>query len=265
MDHNQFVSPIDGFEKFARTLLFEMYQRDVIQYKEVYRAFIYSTCFQNFSHYLNTLSGFDYKYVDVKDDIKLSDLSLRYNEIRLSDFSQEVITKDVGNYCEICNYINIDNIIEIPEYLPTKLPLMLLQCYYVTTLGEMKIISNHKIADVADITIKYIENKSISLHELTHGTVYDVKELYFVNMDDKIKKISPLEIISEWFKYRVRCKQENYKHSIGKIEKKINAPKINNEEKNIKLRKQIEEIEIKQDKIEEIIINEIIEINKAFQ
>jgi DNA gyrase/topoisomerase IV subunit A len=92
----------------------------------------------------------------------------RYIEARLSDFALFAIFEDLDkvsvNYEDNYNYT-----LKIPEYLPTKIPLVLING--ISGIGEafMVKIPPHNLIDVADICIKYIKNKAISNIELTEG------------------------------------------------------------------------------------------------
>jgi DNA gyrase/topoisomerase IV subunit A len=96
----------------------------------------------------------------------------RYLEAKLSDFSLSVIFDDLDkvsvNYEDNYNYT-----LRVPEYFPTKIPLVLING--ISGIGEafMVEIPPHNLNEIADICIKYLENKAISNDELVEGLFPD--------------------------------------------------------------------------------------------
>jgi DNA gyrase/topoisomerase IV subunit A len=96
----------------------------------------------------------------------------RYIEARLSDFALFVIFDDIDKVS--INYEdNYDYTLKVPEYFPTKIPLVLVNG--ISGIGEafMCEMPPHNLNDVADICIKYINNKAIDNKELTQGLFPD--------------------------------------------------------------------------------------------
>ena len=89
----------------------------------------------------------------------------RYIECKLSKFAQDCITSDIDDHC-ITYVDNYDATFIEPEYLPTKVPLTLIQRSW--GIGEAFItgIPPYNLNDVVDCCVKVIKNKNISLKEL---------------------------------------------------------------------------------------------------
>jgi len=92
----------------------------------------------------------------------------RYLEMKLSKFAQDVITDEIDKYS--IEYVpNYDDTKFEPTYLPTKIPLALLNG--VDGIGEAFIVSipPHNLRDIVRITKMYINNKNIPLSNLVRG------------------------------------------------------------------------------------------------
>jgi DNA gyrase/topoisomerase IV subunit A len=96
----------------------------------------------------------------------------RYIEAKLSDFALFVIFDDLDKVS--VNYEdNYDYSLKVPEYFPTKIPLVLVNG--IAGIGEAFMVEMppHNLNDVADICIKYIKNKNIDNKELVEGLFPD--------------------------------------------------------------------------------------------
>ena len=96
----------------------------------------------------------------------------RYIECKLNKFTRDCITDDIDDH-SIPYVPNYDNTFVEPEYLPTKVPLTLIQGG--VGLGEAFInsIPPYNLGDVVDCCIKVIKNKKIPLKVLMKGIYPD--------------------------------------------------------------------------------------------
>jgi DNA gyrase subunit A len=96
----------------------------------------------------------------------------RYIEAKLSDFAIFTIFDDLDKVA--INYEdNYDYTLKVPEYFPTKIPLVLVNG--ISGIGEAFMVEMppHNLNDVADICIKYVKNKQIANEELVEGLFPD--------------------------------------------------------------------------------------------
>lgn len=96
----------------------------------------------------------------------------RYIEAKISDFAKKVILDDIDDVS--VNYVdNFDYTKTIPDYFPTRIPLVLING--ISGIGEAYRVNipPHNLNDIADICIKYIKNKNISNTELVDGLYPD--------------------------------------------------------------------------------------------
>lgn len=96
----------------------------------------------------------------------------RYIECKLNKFTRDCITDDIDDH-SIPYVWNYDNTFLEPEYLPTKLPLTLLQGGVGIGEGFINNIPPYNLGDVVDCCIKVIKNKRIPLKELMKGIYPD--------------------------------------------------------------------------------------------
>jgi DNA gyrase/topoisomerase IV subunit A len=96
----------------------------------------------------------------------------RYIQARISDFAIFTIFDDLDKVSVNYEY-NYEYDRKSPEYFPTKIPLVLVNG--ISGLGEAFTVElpTHNLNDVADICIKYIENKDVSNDELIEGLYPD--------------------------------------------------------------------------------------------
>ncbi len=94
----------------------------------------------------------------------------RYLETKLSKFTQDVITDNIKRYA-LETVPNYDMTRDEFKYLPTKVPLLLLQVCYGIGEGFMMSTPSYNLQDVVQSVIKFIQNKDIPLTEL-------VKDIY---------------------------------------------------------------------------------------
>lgn len=91
----------------------------------------------------------------------------RYTECKLSKFICDIVEEISPNFV---NYIpNYDNTCKEAEYIPFKIPYVLINGMYGIAESYVSSFPCHNIGDVADICIKYVNNKSIPNDELVDG------------------------------------------------------------------------------------------------
>jgi len=96
----------------------------------------------------------------------------RYIECKLNKFIQDCIINDIDGH-SIPYVPNYDNTFDEPVYLPSKLPLTLIQGGVGIGEGFVNNIPPYNLGDVVDCCIKVIKNKKISLKELMKGVYPD--------------------------------------------------------------------------------------------
>lgn len=117
-----------------------------------------------------------YPYIEGKGNFGTQDgdeaAAARYIEAKLSDFARKVIFDDLDavsvNYIDNFSYTK-----QLPEYLPTRLPLVLLNGIDGIGEGFRVSIPPHNLIDVADMCIRYINNKNIKNEDLVDGLFPD--------------------------------------------------------------------------------------------
>ncbi len=96
----------------------------------------------------------------------------RYIEAKLSDFAREVVTNDL-NATVVDFTDNFDYRSMVPVYLPTRIPLALINGISGIGVGFTDNIPPHNLNEIADRCIMYIKNKKISNAELCEGLYPD--------------------------------------------------------------------------------------------
>lgn len=87
--------------------------------------------------------------------------AMRYTEIKLSKFTLDYVIDEVYRCKEIVNWLpNFDYTEQEPEYLPVKIPLLLINGSYGLGVGLMTEIPKHNINEVIDETIKLMHDTS---------------------------------------------------------------------------------------------------------
>jgi len=95
----------------------------------------------------------------------------RYTECKLSEFLCDIVEEISPNFV---NYIpNFDNTTKEIEYIPFKIPYILVNGIYGIAESYIASVPCHNIGDVVDICIKYINNKSIANEDLVEGFLPD--------------------------------------------------------------------------------------------
>lgn len=96
----------------------------------------------------------------------------RYIECQVSQFTKDVIFADLDEVS--VNFTdNFDHKCRVPEYLPSRIPLVLINGGQGMGEGFRTCVPPHNLNEVADRCIMYIKNKNISNAELVDGLFPD--------------------------------------------------------------------------------------------
>lgn len=88
-----------------------------------------------------------------------SGASPRYTEASISPFCRDVVLDEVMQYNDVVDWVdNYDKRSKEPLYLPTKVPILLLNGSMHMSVGDKVDIPPHNICEVIDETIKLIKN-----------------------------------------------------------------------------------------------------------
>lgn len=114
----------------------------------------------------------NYPYITGKGNFGTQDGDVaaagRYIEAKLSDFTRKVIFDDLDEFS--VDYIpNFDYTRTIPDYFPTRIPLVLINGCDGIGEGFRTSLPPHNLNEVADLCIMYINNKNIDNKVLVDG------------------------------------------------------------------------------------------------
>jgi DNA gyrase subunit A len=228
-----FPSYADGIKPVARRILFIMWQENITHFKKV--SYVSGTTIRLHPH--NDVSVADalvllaqpftinepYILGQGNFGSEMGDPAAagRYIECKLSPFAQEVMTNEIDKYS--IDYVeNYDNTSLEPVYLPTKLPLVLIQGSF--GLGEAFVTSimPHNITDVINCTIRYVKNHNITLKELVKGVYPDfptggiitnkseLEEFYSLEATEVEKQLKQKKRFNIKYRGKVELDEENY-------------------------------------------------------
>ncbi len=176
-----FPSAYDGLKPVHRRILYSMWEDKCFNMTKV--ATITGAVLGRYHPHSDSAVGdalvrlaqpwvMNYPYIEGKGNFGTQDgdgaAASRYIEAKLSQFARKVIFDDIDdvsvNYADNFNYTR-----KIPDYFPTRIPLVLVNG--IDGLGEAFRVSipPHNLNEVADICIRYINNKNISNEELVDG------------------------------------------------------------------------------------------------
>lgn len=83
----------------------------------------------------------------------------RYTEIGLSEFALEVVFGDLAESKQSTDWLkNYDDTTVEPEYLPVKVPLLLINGSFGIGVGMRPEIPSHNLGEVIDVTLKLMDN-----------------------------------------------------------------------------------------------------------
>lgn len=85
--------------------------------------------------------------------------AMRYTEVRLSEFCCEAVIGDLAKAKDVVDWVpNFDESTVEPEFLPVKVPLLLVNGTFGIGIGMRSEISRHNLGEVLDATIKLLKN-----------------------------------------------------------------------------------------------------------
>lgn len=88
--------------------------------------------------------------------------AMRYTDIRLSDFAKECMLGELGETEKVVDWIkNFDETTVEPEYLPAKVPILLINGAFGIGSGLKVEIPRHNLNEVIDATIALIKDPSV--------------------------------------------------------------------------------------------------------
>ena len=180
-----FPSAYDGLKPVHRRILHSMYENKYFNFTKV-AAISGGVLLASHPHGSSSVEDalvrmgqpwvMNYPYIEGKGNFGTQDgdgaAAARYIEAKLSQFARKVIFDDLDDVS--VNYIDNYNFTrKIPDYFPTRIPLVLVNG--IDGLGEAFRVSipPHNLNDIADICIKYIKNKNIANEDLVDGLFPD--------------------------------------------------------------------------------------------
>ena len=164
----------DGLKRVQRRILDSMYNQLPCETSPVKTAEVVGNVIgrshphgdSSVADAIKTLSNwFDCKIPLIKSDTNMGSMQgdpaahMRYTEVMLSDFSKECILADLKESKDIVDWtITYNNRSKEPEYLPVKVPLLLINGCTGIGIGMKTGIPKHNIGEVIDATLNLIKN-----------------------------------------------------------------------------------------------------------
>lgn len=172
-----FASDKDGFKPIHRRILYSMWKHGVIDLTKVSK-----TCGEVLEFHPHGDSSvysalvrmaqpweMNYPLVDIQGNKGGQDGTVaaagRYIECKLSQFARDVILNELDDV--VVDYEdNYDYKSLVPKYLPTKIPLLLVNGVQGIGVGFKTDVPPHNLIDVANRCIQFIKNKNVTNEEL---------------------------------------------------------------------------------------------------
>lgn len=164
----------DGLKRVQRRILDSMYNQLPCETSPVKTAEVVGNVIgrshphgdSSVADAIKTLSNwFDCKIPLIKSDTNMGSMQgdpaahMRYTEVMLSDFSKECILADLKESKDIVDWtITYNNRSKEPEYLPVKVPLLLINGCTGIGIGMKTGIPKHNIGEVIDAVLNLIKN-----------------------------------------------------------------------------------------------------------
>ena len=195
----------DGLKPVHKRAIYTMYQENLTYFKKL--AYTIGLTMGKYHPYADTaiygalvLMGqpftTNYPYIDTQGNFGSEEgdpaAAPRYIECKMSKFTIDMITSEIDNYS--IEYINnYDWTTKEPVYLPSKMPLLLIQGS--SGMGEafVNYVPPHNLNDVGELCLKYIANKNISNKELVKGFYPDFPTGGIITNKDEIAKFYAME------------------------------------------------------------------------
>ena len=168
----------DGLKPIHRRIIYMMYEEKITSFRKV--ALVVGTTMGRYHPHgdmaiyeslvrMAQPFALNYPYIDGQGNFgsQAGDgaAAARYIECKLSEFSKDVITQDIDQIS--IDYIdNYDYTRKLPIYLPTRLPLVLING--ISGIAEAFIVDipPHNMSDVVSMCVAYISDKNILNEDL---------------------------------------------------------------------------------------------------
>lgn len=166
----------DGLKSVARKILTAAFLKEKLYYNQPYSkcaGLVGSTLKHYYAHgdaalygvMVNLASWYSTKIPLLDGHGNFGDMegstaaAYRYTEIRLSEFGQECMIGDLAKSKDIVDWVPTFNDKDVePEYLPAKVPFLLINGTMGIGIGMKTEIPTHNLNEVIDATIKLIKN-----------------------------------------------------------------------------------------------------------
>ena len=174
----------DGLKPIHRRILYSLWENNTYQYTKV--ATSIGRVLQYHPHGDSSVYGalvrmaqpwvMNHTYVDIQGNLGGQDGSVsaapRYIECKLSSFAKDAILDDLDSVT-VDFEDNFDYKSKVPKYLPSKIPLLLVNGISGIGIAYKCDMPPHNLIDVADRCIMYIKNKNIKNEEICDGLFPD--------------------------------------------------------------------------------------------
>jgi len=176
---------MDGLKPIHRNILWTMWKHKVLDYTKVSK--ITGQCLEFHPHGDSSVYEalvrmeqpwiMNYPYIDGMGNFadpsgSTKSAAGRYIEAKLSKFAIEAVLGELDDVC--VDYVdNFDYKSMVPKYLPSKIPLLLVNGISGIGVAYKCDVPPHNLNDVADKCIQYILNKNIKNEDLCDGLFPD--------------------------------------------------------------------------------------------
>lgn len=175
-----FPTSMDGLKPIHKRILFTMWKRHVYSLTKV--STVCGACLEFHPHGDSSVYGalvrmaqpwvMNYPYVYIEgnkgDQSGSVPAAGRYLMCKLDKFADDVILSDLDEV-SVDYEDNFDYLSKVPKYVPSKIPLILINGISGIGVAFKCDMPPHNLNDVADCCIMYIKNKSITNEKLCEG------------------------------------------------------------------------------------------------
>lgn len=217
----------DGLKPVLRRIMTIMWERNITQFRKV--AYVSGATMGELHPHgdasindviSSSMQDFNlnYPYFDAQGNCGSIEgdpaAAARYLETKLAKFSQDVITDNIKEYA-LQTIPNYDMRRTEFKYLPTKIPLILLQPCQGIGEGFMLSSPSYNLSDIVKSVIAVIKNKNITLKELTEGIYPDYPTGGIVTNKSEFKQFIQSDahqieaLLQENKRYQLRIKAQS--------------------------------------------------------
>ena len=179
-----FSKDLDGLKPIHRRILYSMWENKTYQYTKV--ATVDGRVLQYHPHGDSSVYGavvrmaqpwvMNHPYIDIQGNLGTQDgdtsAAARYIEAQLTPFAKDVILDDLDRVT-VDFEDNFDYKSMVPKYLPSKIPLLLVNGVSGIGVAFKCDVPPHNLIEIADRCIQYIKNKKITNEEICDGLFPD--------------------------------------------------------------------------------------------